>query len=146
MSILGPFSGATKMSHFGAITGIQDATERPEGLLVLSTQQADRIQPVALEVPVLVKRHVQEHEMHKVYLSQDELKVTAEDIANIVCSDDYWNMSAASDAASGIKHLQKHGKFTVPYLQGFMGGNVMIVVSSGDALPVYQLGYDKTTG
>ena len=69
MSSLGPLSGANKMSHFGATTGSQDATERPEGLLMLSTEQAERLRPAALEVPVLVKRHGQEHEMHKVYLS-----------------------------------------------------------------------------
>ena len=146
MSSLGPFSGATKVSHFGAITGSQDAAERPEGLLVLSTEQAERVRPVALEVPVLVKRHGQEHEVHKVYLSQDELESTAVDIANIVCGDDYWNVSAESDAAPGSKHLQLPGKFTVPYLQELMGGNVTILISAGDPPPVTKLPYDPKTG
>ena len=151
MTSLGPFSGATKMSHFGAITGSQDAAERPEGLLMLSTEEAERVRPVALEVPVLVKKHGQENEIHKVYLSQDEIESTAVDIANIVCGDDYWNISAKSDAATGSCHLQQPSKFTVPYLKEVMGGNVTIIVSIGDSPPVTpppvtQLPYDRATG
>ena len=87
---------------------------------MLSTQEAERVQPVALEVLVLVKRHGQEHEAHMVYLSQDELEVSTEDIANIVCADDYWNVSATLDTATGRKHMQNPGKFTVSFLRGCM--------------------------
>ena len=151
MTSLGPFSGATKMSHFGAITGSQDAAERPEGLLMLSTEEAERVRPVALEVPVLVKKTGQKDESHVVYLSQDEVESTAVDIANIVCGDDYWNISAKSDTATGSLHLQQPVKFTVPYLKEVMGGNVTIVVSIDEPPPVTpppttQLPYDKATG
>ena len=151
MTSLGPFSGATKMSHFGAITGSQDAAERPEGLLMLSTEEAERVRPVALEVPVIVKKTGQKDESHVVYLSQDEVESTAVDIANIVCGDDYWNISAKSDKATGSMHLQQPVKFTVPYLKEEMGGNVTIVVSIDEPPPVTpppttQLAYDKTTG
>ena len=50
VSSLSPFLGVTKVSRFGTITGSQDASERPEDLLVLSTEQAERVQPVALEM------------------------------------------------------------------------------------------------
>ena len=146
MSSLGPLSGATKMSHFGAITGSQDAADRPEGLLMLSTEQPERVRPVALEVPVIVRKPGDEADMHVVYLSQDELESTAADIANIVCGDDYWNVRAVSDAATGSKHLQQPVKFTMPYLQELMGGSVSLIVSCGDTPPVAQLGYDRATG
>ena len=113
---------------------------------MLSTQETERIQPVALEVPVLVERQGKPPEMHVVYLSQDEVDVTAENIANMVCGDDYWNVSATSDAAPGRNNLQNPGKFTVPYLRGHMGDTVTIVVSSSDPPPISQLPHNTLAG
>jgi hypothetical protein len=97
---------------------------------------------VALGVPVIVKRHGEKNEVHKLYLSQDRLEFTAADMANIVCGDDYWNVSAQSDATTGSKSLQKPVEFTMPYLQELMGGNMTLIISSGDPPPVTRLAYN----
>ena len=82
---------------------------------MLSTEQPERVRPVALEVPVIVKRPGEKAEVHKVYLSQDELESTIADIANIVCGNDYWNVSAKSDAATGSKNLQQQASSLVTW-------------------------------
>ena len=71
------------------------------GVKAPKTEGAERVRPVALEVPVVVKKTGQKDESHVVYLSQDEVESTAVDIANIVCGDDghYENSNAGSIGA-----------------------------------------------